>query len=153
MWIGRPKFTHPLNKTIQCGCMRHLNADILQKWQHRCALHVKSRRHLLLVCVLLCHSNSPRRMTCLNEVLSISVATCDSLINRVGLLRNAFYLKIRRSGPGAGKPSRLFGKCRWANGWGAIHKHTNRACMWVRSGNKHRQLEWQSVSSKVDVSW
>lgn len=40
-------------------------------------------------------------MTCLNEVLSIIVVKCDSLINEVSFLRDSHYFEIR--GPGRGE--------------------------------------------------
>lgn len=41
-------------------------------------------------------------MTCLNEVLSITVAECDSLINKVSFPRDSHYFKIRGPWLGGG---------------------------------------------------
>lgn len=52
-------------------------------------------------------------MTCLNKVLSITVAKCDSLINRVSFARDFHYFKIKGAGrgrEGVDEESRLSGK-------------------------------------------
>lgn len=48
-------------------------------------------------------------MTRLNEVLSITVAECDSLINKVSFPGDFYYFEIR--GPGPGQTGR-----RWRGG-------------------------------------
>ena len=106
-------------------------------------------------------------MTFLNEVLSITVVKCDSLINRVSFPGDSHYFKIRGPGLGAGwRQGRSGGDSRLRKGrMGSqlsshAHKHSNReAPESIRPEPSER--EWaintgcwtgKSVSAKVDVS-
>lgn len=86
-------------------------------------------------------------MTCLNEVLSITVVECDSLINKVSFPRDSHYFKIRGLGGRhrgrEWRESRLLRK-----GWGGLiavelcSKHRNREASEVLAPNQVRE-NWQ----------
>lgn len=88
-------------------------------------------------------------MTCLNEVLSITVVKCDSLINKVSFPRDSHYFKIRGPGPGGAREG-VEGE-QVVEEWGgvglqlssyAVHKHRHREASVVLALNQVRE-NWQ----------